>query len=155
MICQHLLRAYENSYPEVKRDWYADIKRTIKMTKKLVSPLGWTRHFFADPTSSKPALNAAVAHGPQNLNSGVLNQVFYKIWRESVYGSLLDRVRLKAQIHDSIFFAYRGAETPDIVRKLMENPIKVKGIDGVTRTMLIPSDMSTGDGFTKYWAELK
>ena len=155
MVCQYLLRTYEDSYPEVKRDWYNDIKRTIKLTKKLVSPLGWTRHFFADPTSSKPALNAAVAHGPQNLSVTVINRVFYDIWYSTVYGDLRDRVRLKAQIHDSIFFAYRGAETPEIVRKRMENPIEVKGVDGVTRTMLIPPDMSTGDGFTKYWAELK
>ena len=155
MVCQYLLRTYEDSYPEVKRDWYNDIKRTIKLTKKLVSPLGWTRHFFADPTGSKPALNAAVAHGPQNLSVTVINRVFYDIWHSTVYGDLRDRVRLKAQIHDSIFFAYRGAETPEIVRKRMENPIEVKGVDGVTRTMLIPPDMSTGDGFTKYWAELK
>jgi hypothetical protein len=151
-VCQHLLRAYELAYPEVKRDWYDELKRTIKLTKKLVSPLGWTRHFFADPTVSKPALNAAVAHGPQNLSVGIINRVFYRVWRESVYGSLRGKVRLKAQIHDSLFFAYRGTETPNIVKDMMRESITVKGTDGEVRTMTIPPDMNSGE---LYWGDLK
>lgn len=154
-VCQHLLNTYEKTYPEVKKDWYDDIKRTIKLTKKLISPLGWTRYFFSDPTVSKPALNAAVAHGPQNLSVSIINPAFYRIWRDSVYGDLRDRVRLKAQIHDSIFFAYRGAEVPEIVRERMKNPVQIKDIKGVTRTMLIPPDMSIGKGDAKFWADLK
>ena len=151
-VCDHLLRTYANTYPEVKRDWYDDIKRTIKLTKKLVSPLGWTRYFFSDPTKSKQALNSAVAHGPQNLSVTIINRAFYRVWRESLYGSLLGKVRLKAQIHDSLFFAYRGEETRDIVREMMKEPIQVKGVDNVTRTMLIPPDMSDGG---RYWADIK
>lgn len=154
-VCQHLLNTYEKTYPEVKRDWYDDIKRTIKLTKKLVSPLGWTRYFFSDPATNKPALNAAVAHGPQNLSVSIINPAFYRIWKDSVYGDLRDRVRLKAQIHDSIFFAYRGAEVPEIVRERMKNPVQIKDIKGVTRTMLIPPDMSIGSGNAKFWADLK
>jgi DNA polymerase I-like protein with 3'-5' exonuclease and polymerase domains len=151
-VCQHLLRTYEQTYPEVKRDWYDEIKRTIKLTRKLVSPLGWTRHFFADPTTSKPALNAAVAHGPQNLSVGIINRVFYRIWHDSIYGDLRGKVRLKAQIHDSLFFAYRGADTPELVRARMKDTILVKGTDGEVRLMTIPPDMNSGE---IYWGDLK
>jgi DNA polymerase I-like protein with 3'-5' exonuclease and polymerase domains len=151
-VCQHLLRTYELTYPEVKKDWYDDIKRTIKLTKKLVSPLGWTRWFFADPSASKPALNAAVAHGPQNLSVGIINRVFYRVWHSSVYGELRDKVRLKAQIHDSLFFAYRGADTPERVRETMKEPVQIKGTDGKVRTMLIPPDMNSDE---IYWGDLK
>lgn len=158
-VCQHLLRTYEQTYPEVKKDWYDDVKRTIKMTKKLKSQLGWTRHFFADPTSSKPALNAAVAHGPQNLSVAIINSVFYKIWNSTVYGDLRGRVRLKAQIHDSILFEYKGADVPEIVRERMAMSLPVKGSDGKIRTMTIPPDMSclrkADNKPAKYWAELK
>ena len=162
-VCQHLLRTYEQTYPEVKRDWYDAVKREIKLTKKLVSQLGWTRWFFADPTSSKPALNAAVAHGPQNLSVSIINRVFYSIWRDSVYGDLRGLVRIKAQIHDSILFCYRGSATPELVRSRMACPIQVKDIRGVVRTMLIPPDMShrkkdkEGNdlGPAKFWADLK
>jgi len=151
-VCTHLLKTYEQTYPEVKKDWYDEVKRTIKLTKKLVSPLGWTRHFFADPTASKPALNAAVAHGPQNFSVGIINRVFYRIWHDSVYGDLRDKVRLKAQIHDSLFFAYRGADTPGVVLERMKESVQVKGTDGVVRTMTIPPDMNSGE---KYWGDLK
>lgn len=165
-VCEHLLRVYVRTYPEVKINWYDAIKRQIGMTKKLVSPLGWTRHFFADPMKSKPALNAAVAHGPQNLSVGIINRVFYRVWRASVYGELRDKVRLKAQIHDSLLFCYRGMDTPLRVQEMMKEPIDVKGVDGVTRTMLIPPDMSyqkmakvdgkkVAIGPAKYWADLK
>jgi DNA polymerase I-like protein with 3'-5' exonuclease and polymerase domains len=151
-VCAYLLKTYEETYPEVKRDWYDDLKRTIKMTKKLVSQLGWTRHFFSDPTANKPALNAAVAHGPQNLSVGIINGAFYQIWHDTVYGDLVGKVRIKAQIHDSIFFAYRGEETPEIVRRRMQREIPVKDIKGVTRTMIIPPDMNCGE---RYWGDLK
>lgn len=151
-VCQHLLKTYENAYPEVKKDWYDDIKRTIKLTKKLTSPLGWTRYFFSDPTLSKPAMNAAVAHGPQNLNSGVLNKVFYKIWHSTMYGDLRGKVRLKAQIHDSILYCYNTDDSPAAVQELMRYPISVRDPHGVTRTMLIPSDMNSGE---TSWGALK
>jgi hypothetical protein len=153
-VCQHLLNAYANTYPEVKKDWYDDIKRTIGITKKLVSPLGWTRHFFADPKSSKPALNAAVAHGPQNFSVGIINKVFYKVWRESVYGELRGVARLKAQIHDSIFYCYKGMDVPQRIKEMMVYPVKVKDIKGRERTMVIYPDVSAGEGKT-HWSQLK
>jgi len=151
-VCDHLLKQYANTYPEVKVDFQIWIKRTIAITKKLVSPLGWTRYFFSDPNKNKPALNAAVAHGPQNLNAGILNEVFYDIWKKSVYGELREKVRLKCQIHDSILFCYRGEGTPELVRQLMVNPVPVTDIKGVTRTLKIPVDMSAGK---RVWSELK
>jgi len=151
-VCQHLLRTYELTYPEVKKDWYDAIKREISMTKKLVSPLGWTRYFFNDPRANKPAMNAAVAHGPQNLSVSIINRVLYSIWKDTVYGDLRGRVRLKAQIHDSIFYAYKGEEIPEIMRERMKHPIPVTGVDGVQRTMLIPPDMNAGE---VYWSQLK
>ena len=151
-VCQHLLKTYELAYPEVKRDWYDDIKRTIKLKKKLTSPLGWTRYFFSDPTLSKPAMNAAVAHGPQNLNSGVLNKVFYKLWHSTMYGDLKGKVRLKAQIHDSILYCYNTEDSPNAVQELMRYPIPVRDPHGITRTMLIPSDMNAGE---TSWGALK
>lgn len=151
-VCEYLLAAYERTYPEVKKDWYDDLKRSISITKKLVSPLGWTRHFFSDPKSSKPALNAAVAHGPQNLSVGIINEVFYSIWHKSVYGDLRGTVRLKAQIHDSILYCYKGEDTPEKIRDLMIYPVRVKDVKGVERTMVIPPDISAGK---EYWSELK
>ena len=152
-VCQHLLDKYAATYPNVKGLFYDTIISTIEISNKLVSPLGWTRYFFAKPSrKNKPALNAAVAHGPQNLSVSLLNKEWYAIWLETLYGSLRDRVRIKAQIHDSIFFQYRIGFDPRKVLEMMNTPIQVKGADGKTRTMLIPSDLKCGD---TRWSNLK
>jgi len=159
-VCQHLLDSYAKAYPEVKRDWYQHITRMVGTTKKLVSAIGWTRYFFnSNLSTNKQALNAAVAHGPQNLSVSIINRKYYAIWKDSIYGDLRGRVRLKAQIHDSIFFAFKGAEVPEIVRQRMIDDVSVKDIKGVTRILRIPADMSIGKGDVKgkakYWSELK
>lgn len=154
-VCQYLLDRFVLAYPEVKRDWYNDIKRTISVTKKLVSPLGWTRYFFGDVLKNKNDFNSAVAHGPQNLSVSILNQRLMAIYRDMLFGKLKGVIRLKAQIHDSIFFGYRKEHrdwAPEYVRKMMENPIEVRDIKGVKRTMLIPPDMSYGE---RSWFKLK
>jgi hypothetical protein len=156
-VCAHLLAAYERTYPEIKKDWYDDIKRTIAITHKLVSPLGWTRHFFGDPRTNKPALNAAVAHGPQNLSNHIVNKGYYKTWRESVYNPFIrGRLRVKAPIHDSILYCYKGEDIPHLVKEWMTIPVQVKDIKGKTRTMVIHPEISIGKNkAAKFWSELK
>lgn len=151
-VCQHLLLAFERTYPEVKITWVEAIKREIKLTKKMVSPLGWTRYFFSDPTKSKHALNAAIAHAPQNLSVSIINKVFYQIWRDTVYGDLRGEVRLKAQIHDSILYQYRHEDSPAKVAAKMQYPITVQDINKKSRTLLIPSDTNSGE---TSWGNLK
>lgn len=153
-VCQFLLDQYARTYPEVKKDYQDWIKRTVALTHKLISPLGWTRYCFGDPTNNKQDLNSYVAHVPQNLSVGIINRRFYTIWRETIYGSLRDVVRLKAQIHDSILYQYRQErpDAPEIINTMMREPVKVKDIKGVTRTLLIPPDISAGK---THWSMLK
>lgn len=152
-VCQFLLDKYAETYPQVKGLFYDSIIQTIEVSSKLVSPLGWTRYFFAKPSRrNKPALNAAVAHGPQNLSVSILNREWYAIWRRTVYGDFNGRVRIKAQIHDSIFFQYKERTDADEVLAMMNTPVEVTGADGKTRIMLIPSDLKSG---ADRWSKLK
>jgi hypothetical protein len=149
-----MLGKYAATYPRVKGLFYDTIIHTIETTSKLVSPLGWTRYFFAKPSRrNKPALNSAVAHGPQNLSVSIVNIEWYKIWKETIYGSLRNRVRIKAQIHDSLPFQYReGDEAAAFeVKSMMNTSIAVTGADGVTRQMRIPTDIKYG---SNRWSEL-
>jgi len=155
-VCDFLLDRYSATYPEVKGTWYESIVNTIEMTKMLVSPFGWTRRFFGEPRKNKPALNAAVAHAPQNLSVSIINREWYAIWRETMYGSLQGKVRIKAQIHDSLLFIYKDIRDAHIVHSMMQTTVPVLGADGVTRSMLIPTDLSTGKrGPVTRWSELK
>lgn len=181
-VCKYLLERYSATYPKVKGIGYEVIVKEIELSGKLVSPLGWTRVFFAKPRSSKPALNSAVAHPPQNLSVSIINLEFYNTWRCQIYGEfyrhetglawfterariakqrqletldLRGVVRIKAQIHDSIFFQYKveHPEIPALIRdKLMDTRVTIRGADGISRSMYIPSDISFGKN---RWSELK
>ncbi len=154
-VCQYLLDRYEATYRDVKGRWYESIIQEIENTKRLVSPFGWVRIFHGSPRNHKPHLNSAVAHAPQNLSVCVINKEWYKIWWETVYGELRGKVRIKAQIHDSLLFIYRQVADAMRVQEMMDLRVKVKGSDGVTRLMFIPSDLSTGKTPTRRWSEIK
>lgn len=155
-VTAYLLDQYERTYPAVKRDWYQHIIATIEMTKMLISPLGWTRLFFGRPSKNKQALNSAVAHGPQNLSVAIINKEWYAIWRETMYGKLIGRVRIKAQIHDSLPFQYRDKQAAHEVHAMMNTTIPVTDCKGITRNFCIPTDLSLGkNGMAVRWSELK
>lgn len=164
--CEYLLKVYEKTYPKVKGVYYDDIINKISVTGRLVSPRGWTRIFFGKPSrANKPLLNAAVAHPSQNLSVDIINEEFYNVWRASIYNSyykegveiqvpLRGLVRLKAQIHDSIFFQYpkNRQDVPQIVNSILHTVVPVTDPLGITRDMFIPSDISAGK---PRWSELK
>lgn len=154
-VCQYLLDRYAATYPDVKGRWYASIIEQVETHGILVSPLGWVRKCFGKPKDNKQHLNSLVAHPPQNLSVSIINKEWYKIWRATVYGDLRGRVRIKAQIHDSLLFIYRKVEDALAVQGMMDFRVQVVGSDNVTRTLFIPSDLSIGDVPTRRWSEIK
>ena len=142
-VCQALLDAYAAAYPAVKGRWYDSIKYAVTTTKMLKSPLGWTRYCFGNPAANKQALNSYVAHVPQNLSVSIINKAFVAVWQQFV---LTGRIRIKAQIHDSILFQYRiGDEAVvEAVAAVMRLEIPVIGSDGKKRMLVIPSDTKAG-----------
>lgn len=165
-VCSYMLGVYNRTYPKIKGLFYDTIIKQISLTGRLVSPLGWTRIFFGKPSrKNKPLLNAAIAHPAQNLSVGIINQEFYNVWRASVYdsyykeGTLLEcklrrRVRIKAQIHDSILFEHKqeDKEAIELVSKIMTTYVKITGADKNDRVMLIPSEVSAS---VKRWSDTK
>jgi hypothetical protein len=116
----------------------------------------WTRYCFGKPDSSKPDLNALVAHCPQSLNARTLNEA----WLRTFYHVALpnpDTFRLHAQIHDSILFSYRAdsGHLADAVRQAMEIPVTVRDISGTYRTFTVPAALKIGRKGqpAKYWSE--
>jgi len=154
-ICRHLLVCFCNAYPDVKGRWYGEVQQEVMDTGRLVGPTGWVRRTFLRPNGKdKPALNACVAHPPQSLSVMIVNKVFYKSWRLQMTeyrrpdgGCIL---RLKAQIHDEVFFQYATGREDIPVRlgAIFENTtVQVHG-----RTLRIPADPKYG---AMHWGELK
>ena len=144
-IATYLLSLFDRAYPAIRGRWQQEIIREVLTTNKLVSPSGWTRYCFGNPSANKLDLNAYVAHGPQHLSVKLVNKSLIDIWRKLAL-PLGNKLRLKAQIHDSIFGQYKiGCE--DVVyqaEKLMRVPITIHG-----KELLIPNDVELNKEFWK------
>lgn len=140
-----LLDSYHKPFKRI-REWYKEIKNEVSTTSRLVSPLGHVRHFFGDIDTNHNVLRSAVAHQPQNLSVAILNTGFLRVYNELVLPGNGD-IRIKAQIHDSIFgqvrLGTRDYYAPRIL-KCMDNPVVVHG-----RLLRIPVDIKFGHN----WAE--
>ena len=140
-----LLDRFHEAYPRIKSRWYGEIALEVTETKKLASPSGWTRVFMGDARNDKLALNSAIAHGPQHLSVALLNIGFRKIF-DTLQGA---NFKLKAQIHDSVFFQYRIGHEHLVheANDMLMGEITVHG-----KTLLIPNDATYGQ---RVWGNLK
>lgn len=153
-IAAHLLQCFHDTYPDIRGVFYPGIIQDILATHMLVSG-GWTRYCFGNPSKSRTALNAYIAHAPQCLNAQTLNKAWMNTFKRiAMHQEHAHNFKLIAQVHDSILFQYRvGHEyLCDLVKECMEIPVTVTGYDGETRTFVVPVDINHGK---KYWSELK
>jgi DNA polymerase I - 3''-5'' exonuclease and polymerase domains len=140
-----LLDSYHKPFRRI-REWYKEIKNEVATTNKLVSPLGHVRHFFGDINANHNVLRSAVAHQPQNLSVAILNTGMLRVYNELVLPGN-GNIRIKAQIHDSIFGQVRIGTRDYYAPKIlacMDNPVTVHG-----RLLRIPVDIKFGNN----WAE--
>lgn len=144
------------------------VKLATKLTSKIeevynqkaASNPAWQRYCFSDPSKSKPALNAYIAHPPQNLNAMTLNKAYLSVFNDiAINPKHSSNIKLMAQIHDSIFFQYRiGHEyICDMVVERMQIPVTIKAYDGKIRTFVVPAGAKRGLHLDKqcaeYWSE--
>ena len=144
-IATYLLSLFDRAYPAIRGRWQQEIIREVLTTNKLVSPSGWTRYCFGNPAANKLDLNAYVAHGPQHLSVKLVNKSLIDIWRDLAL-PIGNHLRLKAQIHDSIFGQYRigHEEVVHQAERLMRVKITVHG-----KELMIPNDIEMNKEFWK------
>lgn len=124
-----------------EKTYYGELIHQVEMTRKLVSPLGWTRYCFGDPRRNKPDLNKYVAHPSQNLSVADVNESLLRMYNDPRMQDFSE-FRVSGQVHDSIPYQIKiGLEEKyqPLVRENFEKPIMVHG-----RKMLIPVDISRG-----------
>ncbi len=145
-----LLQAYFGRYFMLP-EYHKFIKHVIKTKGVITSPLGRTRQFFGRPWD-KATVREALANTPQGMTVDILDIALLRIWHHMVP----DKVTLHQQGHDAILSQAVADETtlPAIRTEIMEHmivPVPVEGLDGVTRTMVIPAEMEEGTN----WRDLK
>ena len=159
-IAQHFLAGFDRKYPVIRGEYHRWVIEQILVHKKLVGALGWTRYCFNNPSKSKPALNAYIAHSPQSLNAQVLNKAYMKVFYElALHPEHRQNFKLCAQVHDSILFQFRRGHEylAEEVRKRMEIPVVIRDIKGIERTFTVPAAIKIGKPGTwaKYWSEIE
>jgi DNA polymerase I-like protein with 3'-5' exonuclease and polymerase domains len=116
----------------------------------------WTRYCFGRPWENKLDLNSYAAHGPQSLNARTLDEAFMQVFYKVALPNP-QTFRLNAQIHDSILHCFKiGHEhLSREVAKLMEIPVSVRDISGITRTFTVPAAIKAGkDGKgVTFWSD--
>jgi hypothetical protein len=187
-VAEYLLKQFHKTYPMIRGTFYAGVIEEIAMTRKLASTAvhhswrdtpkikdltvtaardyaiaagkAWVRFCFADPSKSKSALNAYIAHPPQSLNAQTLNKSYLSVFHDiAIHPDHRNNFKLIAQIHDSILFQYRiGHEyLCDMVSERMEVPVTLAGYDKVVRTFVVPAGVKRGlhleQGHAEYWSE--
>lgn len=188
-VADFLLSQFHKTYPDIKDTFYTGVVEEILTSKMLTSTAwhhswkstqsiaevsnqleinyeshresnAWTRHCFADPTKSKPALNSYISHPPQSLNAQTLNKSYLSTFHDiAIHPKHKSNFKLLAQIHDSIFFQYRDGHEylTEMVRERMEVPVTLKGYDGKIRTFVVPAGIKSGkhleQGYATYWSE--
>lgn len=148
-VAQKALDTFDKTYPRLRSTWYNEIVLEVARTGKLVTPVGYTRKTFLKPTKNASDLNACIAHKPQSTSVHLVNEAFYKIWRELQLKKYKGSFRLKAQVHDEIVSMARDwciEQSAKDVAELMTIPTTING-----RVMTIPSTIAIG----KTWADCK
>jgi len=157
-IAEYLLAQFHKTYPAISKIYYPGVIHEVTTSKRLhstathsceyqASSNGWTRYCFDDPSKSKSALNAYVAHPPQSLNAMTLNKAFMKVFYEiAIHPEHRHNFKLLAQIHDSILFEFREGHRylAEKVKQCMEISVSIKGYDGKTREFVVPAALKAG-----------
>jgi hypothetical protein len=153
-VASYLLSCFDKAYPKIRSKepggYHYQIMDEVERTQCLTTPDGWVRRTFLQPAKSKMDLNALVAHKPQSWSVRIINRSFFDAWHR--YQIVENKCRMKAQIHDEIFYMTKPKDTAYVtegISKLMARP---NAIGDTGKTMIIPNDPKTG---AYRWSELK
>lgn len=160
-VAAYLLGCFDRAYPLVRSKepggYHYAVIQEVRDTGCLKTPDNWVRKTFLKPWASKQDLNALVAHKPQSWSVRSINRAFFDSWHR--YQLVEDKIRMKAQVHDEIFFQAKPEDMEYVtlgISELMARPnhytADTTGL-GVAGEMIIPnSPKFTG---VRNWAELK
>ena len=144
---------YFTRYPE-NADRQREIRREVKETKILVTPMGRTRLFLGRPWD-EATMKEALAQTQQSTIGDWLNtaawRVFYELDTQINLGRAPrptdpNRVWLLGQIHDAILGLVRPGDHDTLrrVREIMETPILIRG-----KPLVIKAEILLGPSWRK------
>ena len=161
-VAEYLLEQFHRTYLGLKETFYTGVIDEICTTGLLVHhtlpEAGLTRRCFGHPDKNKQDLNSYIAHPPQSLNAQTLNKAWMRVFFDiAMHPEHAANFKLIAQVHDSILFQYREGHEYlcEMVKDLMEIPVKIRGYDGKIREFTVPAGIKAGKNGkpATYWSE--
>lgn len=146
-------KAQENYFGEFTRirSWQQNTERRIREHLPLYNVLGREITLLGRPWE-KHTINQGYAFEPQSSVADILDTGMWRVWKEQdPTGGNNDELELLAQIHDAILGQF-DKDHIDVLHKtksLLQIPIPVKGLDGVTRIMQIEAEIAIGYNWGK------
>jgi DNA polymerase I-like protein with 3'-5' exonuclease and polymerase domains len=145
--------AQENYFSEFSfiRAWQNEIARKVKNHESLYNVLGRQFDMLGrpwDPHTVKQALSAI----PQSSVADILDLGMWRVWRyQDPTGGEREDLELLAQIHDAILGQFEKGRLDVLheTKRLMQIPIKVKGLDNKVRVMQIEAEIAIGYNWGK------
>lgn len=136
---EELWRIYHKTNPELEK-WWEHTYDEVKKNRTLFNSYG--RRWILLERYDEEALKAIVAFYPQSTIGDKVSRCIYLCESDPDWPS--ERARIALNIHDALI-AIHDLEVGDTVRRIMkkhaEEPIIIKGYDGVTRELIIPCDL--------------
>lgn len=139
------LKADKKLYPEID-EWHIWTSEQLQKYGYLETPWGFRRYFW-DRSWDEATLRAALAFSPQSSVAYATAIGLYKVWYD-----LEPCIQILNSTHDDILGQVecdKITTTKEKVLPLLENPLPVTDIYGVTRTMTLKPSWSIG----KDWKE--
>lgn len=140
---EDFLRADKKIYPEID-EWHVCTAEQLQKHGYLDTPWGFRRHFW-DRLWDDSTLREAVAHIPQSTVAHTIDVGIYRVWYD-----LEPEVQILNQIHDAAFgqcYSDKITTAEEKVIPLLENPLPVTDIHGVTRTMTLKPSWAIGSNW--------
>lgn len=150
-LIEEFQRKYFRAFPGI-RDWQTWVSRQIQALGYLDTPFGRRRHFWGR-TWDDTTLRAAIAYVPQSTVGEHTARGIRRIWEE-----LEPRVQIFNNGHDAVIGQIkeeRLAEDLDLVVECLTQPINITDIHGITRSVVIPWEVSIGKNWGKRFKDKK
>jgi uracil-DNA glycosylase family 4 len=153
---EYLWHLYHKINPELQ-EWWAETVNRVQKDRVLFNAYG--RRWILLERFSEEATESIIAFFPQSTIGDKVTRIIKQCHSDTEWPRKQARVALN--IHDALISLHThdvGAEVRGIMKKYAEEPIVIKGFDGVTRELIIPCDlkMSMPDEYGVHrWSTLK
>lgn len=144
-LVENFREQYFTAFPEIPR-YHKHIAKELQLHGQISTPLGTGRIFFGR-LNDDSTLREAIAYVPQHMVGVLLNLALWRVWY------YCREVEILAQVHDAILIQYEEGKEQEVLKKVL--PLMATTLEHKGRKMTIPSDITVGWNWAKFYDEAK